>query len=123
MSIQGTGGTQGIPGLMPREPLKENVGNNQDPGQVRTPTPRTSPSEVSRDVQTPDRPAPGMDSAGELPEEAPLGTDPALWSVLTTEERAYFARARARGPVTYGQSKLGLAEVGLHRGGRLDVRV
>jgi hypothetical protein len=58
-----------------------------------------------------------------MPVEAPPGTDPELWSVLTAEERSYFARAAARGPVTYSPSKLGLAELGLQRGGRLDVKV
>src|SRR5690349_4228765 len=28
-----------------------------------------------------------------LPSDAPAGTDPALWSVLTSEERAFFAKA------------------------------
>jgi hypothetical protein len=43
--------------------------------------------------------------------------------VLTSEERKFFAQAKAMGPVTYGRSNLGLAELGLQRGGRLDVRV
>jgi hypothetical protein len=55
--------------------------------------------------------------------EAPPGTDPELWSVLTGEERRFFAQARSMGPVTYGKGNLGLAEFGLQRGVRLDVRV
>lgn len=123
MSIQGAGGVQGLPGIMPREPREENVGKSPDPAHVRTPAPQTTPSGGARDGQIAEEASRAMDPTGDLPEEAPPGTDPALWSVLTTEERAYFARARAMGPVAYGQSKLGLAEVGLHRGGRLDVRV
>jgi hypothetical protein len=55
--------------------------------------------------------------------EAPPGTDPELWSVLTGEERRFFAQARAMGPVTYGKGNLGMAELALQRGVRLDVRV
>lgn len=55
--------------------------------------------------------------------EAPPGTDPQLWSVLTTEERRYFAQLRALGPLTYRPGRLGLVEFALQRGGRLDVRV
>jgi hypothetical protein len=62
-----------------------------------------------------------------LPTDAPAGTDPALWSVLTTEERAFFAKAAASGPLTYGRVAAGmnnpLAQAApAVRGGRLDVR-
>src|SRR5689334_11798963 len=39
--------------------------------------------------------------AQSLPAEAPAGTDPELWGVLTSEERAFFAKAAASGPLTY----------------------
>src|SRR5215208_1085864 len=39
-----------------------------------------------------------------VPAEAPEGTDPALWSVLSGEERAFFAKAGAMGPLTYGRA-------------------
>ena len=39
-----------------------------------------------------------------VPAEAPPGTDPALWSVLSGEERAFFAKAGAMGPLTYGRA-------------------
>jgi len=62
-----------------------------------------------------------------LPSEAPAGTDPELWSVLTTEERAYFAKAAATGPLTYGRVAAGInaptaQAAPASRGGRLDVR-
>lgn len=64
-----------------------------------------------------------------LPAEAPEGTDPALWQVLTTEERAFFARMTAMGPLTYGRSAHTPAsnpgmggERPVLRGGRIDVR-
>ena len=66
--------------------------------------------------------APTRRMADAVPAQAPEGTDPALWSVLTSEERAFFARARAMGPVTYGPGR-GSALSGAPLGGRLDLRV
>ena len=68
--------------------------------------------------------------ANALPAEAPAGTDPELWGVLTADERAYFAKAAATGPLTYGRvaSRLnalnGLQQAAppAARGVRLDVR-
>jgi hypothetical protein len=68
--------------------------------------------------------------ANALPAEAPAGTDPELWGVLTSEERAYFAKAAATGPLTYGRVATRLNALnGLQqaappaaRGVRLDVR-
>jgi hypothetical protein len=54
--------------------------------------------------------------------EAPAGTDPSLWSVLTAEERAFFARAHALGEVTYGPGTRPRS-AGLPLGGRIDVKV
>lgn len=62
-------------------------------------------------------------SAETVPTEAPLGTDPALWSVLTSQERAFFARARTMGPVTYGPGAGRSQPTGALVGGRIDVRV
>jgi hypothetical protein len=64
-----------------------------------------------------------------LPADAPAGTDPALWQVLTSQERAYFAKMTAMGPLTYGRAAAGPAatasggESTLARGGRIDVKV
>jgi hypothetical protein len=58
-----------------------------------------------------------------LPAEAPAGTDPALWSVLTSDERAFFAKTAALGPLTYGRIKSELPSAApASRGARLDVR-
>jgi hypothetical protein len=61
-----------------------------------------------------------------LPAEAPAGTDPALWSVLTSAERTYFAKASSMGPLTYGRAAAGINAMPTGapavRGGRLDVR-
>jgi len=60
---------------------------------------------------------------GTVPAEAPPGTDPALWSVLTSDERAFFARTAALGPLTYGRLKAASQPVApAPRGVRLDVR-
>jgi hypothetical protein len=59
-----------------------------------------------------------------LPVEAPPGTDPALWEVLTTEERSYFAKMQMLGPLTYGRpsNAAPASETPMGRGGRLDVK-
>ena len=38
---------------------------------------------------------------------APAGTDPKLWSVLTSDERAWFLKAEHAGPLTYGRMMSG----------------
>ena len=68
-----------------------------------------------------------------LPSEAPAGTDPELWGVLTTQERAFFAKSSASGPLTYGRVAAGVQALqgntaaanafgASARGARLDVR-
>ena len=58
-----------------------------------------------------------------LPAEAPAGTDPELWSVLTADERAFFAKVGAMGPLTYGHLITAqTSATPIARGGRLDVR-
>jgi hypothetical protein len=66
--------------------------------------------------------APGALAA--LPAEAPAGTDPALWSILSVEERSFFAKAQAMGPLTYGRKMTERMEPAMPavRGGRLDIR-
>jgi hypothetical protein len=63
-------------------------------------------------------------NAPSVPVEAPEGTDPALWSVLSAEERAFFAKAGAMGPLTYGRAFREMTGVQppAARGGRLDVK-
>lgn len=62
-------------------------------------------------------------SGGGTAAPAPEGTDPALWSVLTAEERHFFARALEGGPLVYGRESAGTALSGVRVGGRIDVRV
>ena len=63
-------------------------------------------------------------TAPSVPVQPPAGTDPELWSVLSTDERAYFARLGAMGPLTYGRVLNGQQQpqAPVARGGRLDVK-
>ncbi len=69
--------------------------------------------------------APAKSGAQALSAEAPAGTDPALWSVLSSDERAFFAKAGAMGPLTYGRAlrETQNAQMPASRGGRLDVKI
>ncbi len=80
-------------------------------GAVRTP---------AAPARTPSVTAPAQSA---LPAEAPAGTDPELWSVLSAEERSFFAKVGSMGPLTYGRIMTGGAQqLPDARGGRLDVR-
>lgn len=61
-----------------------------------------------------------------LSAEPPVGVDPQLWSVLTSDERAHFSKLSAMGPLTYGRgaSAFSVADAPppAVRGARLDVR-
>jgi len=66
----------------------------------------------------------GAPSAPALSAEPPAGTDPALWSILSSAERSYFAKSQATGPLTYGRRMAERAATALPavHGGRLDIR-
>lgn len=92
--------------------------------------PRTSDAQTStltpalRPALRPQAPiAGGVAAQSTVPAEAPAGTDPTLWSVLTNDERNFFAKSASLGPLTYGRIKAGtnVAPPAV-RGGRLDVR-
>jgi hypothetical protein len=61
-----------------------------------------------------------------LTPQPPEGTDPALWSILTGEERAYFANNSTSGPLTYSKvmmpNRSASSALPAVRGGRVDVR-
>ncbi|HEX9108885.1 MAG TPA: hypothetical protein VF832_16680 [Longimicrobiales bacterium] len=94
----GLGGAQGLP----TRPLRTGAAPQQRPAESAKATSR---------AQAP---------ANAVPAEAPAGTDPALWAVLTGEERAYFARFQALGPLTYAPRTPAPTQA-IPRGGRLDV--
>ncbi len=102
MSISGVGGPGQIP-VSPRE-----LG--------RGPEEKSAPDQA---VRTDPPPPPATLGLAAL---APAGADPALWSVLTADERAYFERVQAMGPVTYGPNS-SPASAAPRVGGRIDLKV
>ena len=90
-------------------------------------TPRVPAQPTPRALQAPA--AGNKQGAGatqqSVPAEPPPGTDPALWSVLSGEERAFIAKAGAMGPLTYGRAlaEMKSAQLPATRGGRLDVKI
>ena len=112
--------TANIGGVQPNRP--------QQPASPSTPDPRIDQRRAPGTVQAPTAPpspnaaqAPGAT----VPTQAPAGTDPELWSVLSAEERVFFAKLGAMGPLTYGRvlSQAQQTSAPTARGGRLDVKV
>ena len=62
-------------------------------------------------------------STNDVPTQAPPGTDPDLWSVLTHEERSFFATVQSAEPPTYGPTRGGRIAPGALLGTRIDLRV
>ena len=109
MSVQGINGGFGSAGIVPGLPRPQNA-----EGAATRRAERAQERAAAQAVES---------GAGAVPAEAPPGTDPALWSVLTGEERAFFARARAMGPLTYGPGSSNDSIPGVRLGGRIDVKV
>jgi hypothetical protein len=119
MSIQGLEGAQHIANVV-RETVRPANGDVSGAAAGRTQLhPRPQPAQSARPVPSPA----GLAPSEPVPVMAPPGTDPALWSVLTTEERAFFTRAQALGPLTYRPGVSEGASLPAVRGGRLDLRV
>lgn len=113
MSINGINGSV-FPSIIPGSPRARDAESSQGTrtGETResvTPAPTAPTPRAARSSET-------------VPAEAPAGTDPALWSVLSPEERAFFARAKALGGVTYGPGTRARS-AGVPTGGRIDVKV
>jgi hypothetical protein len=74
--------------------------------------------------QSPNATQAAQQPAAGVPLHPPPGTDPELWSVLSQDERAFFARLGAMGPLTYGRVlQTGVRpESAVARGARLDVK-
>ena len=113
-------------------PLLAGLGSIARPDVARTNTERTQPNGTDRTGTAPiarpalktQTPIAGQNAAqSAVPVEAPAGTDPTLWSVLTSEERNFFAKTSAMGPLTYSRIKDVTNPVTpAARGVRLDVR-
>jgi hypothetical protein len=104
-------------------PLRDTL---RDSGRTQTQQPATTLRPSPAQITTPASPAAAAAKAAQaVPVEPPAGTDPALWSVLSGDERAFFAKAGAMGPLTYGRAlrEMKSAEMPASRGGRLDVKI
>lgn len=112
MSITGIPGSY-LPAPTPRPDLQRPHGADEAGGRLDVQRPAARPAEAAAVART----------EKSLPADAPAGTDPALWSVLTAQERAFFARARSMGPVTYGPGRASKSMSAAMLGGRLDVKV
>lgn len=109
--------------------LNAYLGNVTRPGTgAATDAGRARTEQAGRTVAppVPQRPgAPSITAPAQptLQAAAPQGTDPELWSVLTGEERAFFAKVGTLGPLTYGRVMQAPNAPPSIRGGRLDIKV
>ncbi len=114
MSMNGISGGAGNPAPTPS--VRDRASIDESARKAIRPSERSA-----ADVTTARRTA-GRTTEG-VPAEAPPGTDPALWSVLTSTERSFFAQAQPEGPLTYGPTDRSPVSPGVALGGRLDLRV
>lgn len=111
-------------------PLLANIGTLSRPGDAQRTNTSNVPTRTTdvtapivRQPLKPQAPIAGAAAQSAVPAEAPAGTDPTLWSVLTNDERNFFAKTASLGPLTYGRIKAATnAAPPAVRGGRLDVR-
>ncbi len=92
-----TGAPQGAPGVRPTFPTRA----------------QPQPILIDRTETTEPEPTTSL--------RPPKGTDPELWKVLTADERAFFAREDAMGPLSYGHRIASTPSLPA-RGGRLNLR-
>jgi hypothetical protein len=113
MSIYGIGNS-GINRTTTQLPVRDNTRTQQPATRVQTSGPLA-----------PQAPAAPKGAMAAVPSEPPPGTDPALWSILSSEERGFFAKAGAMGPLTYGRAftDMKTAQMPANRGGRLDIKI
>ena len=113
MSIYGINNSN-IARLPGQVPVRDGTRTQVQPSATPVPAPAVKPTTTATNTKSP---------AG-VPVEPPEGTDPALWSVLSSDERAFFAKAGAMGPLTYGKAlrEMNGQQLPAFRGGRLDVK-
>ena len=109
-----------VGGVQPSKP--------QQPGNASLPDARIDQRQAPNAPlapRAPQAPNAAQAPAAAVPTQAPAGTDPELWSVLSADERVFFAKLGAMGPLTYGRvlSQAQQPTVPAARGGRLDVKV
>lgn len=113
--------TANVGGVQPNRPQQPANPSVPDARIDQRRAPAAAPSTVPAPL-APNQSRPAATPA--VPTQAPVGTDPELWSVLSAEERVFFAKLGAMGPLTYGRV-LSQAQQSIPaaRGGRLDVKV
>ncbi len=125
MSVNGINNTPLLPtlGSLSR-PETARTQNGTQPGAERAQQATTNTRASQNAALKPQTPIAGQSTAqSTVPAEAPAGTDPTLWSVLTNDERNFFAKTAALGPLTYGRIKAATNPAPpTARGIRLDVR-
>jgi hypothetical protein len=89
MSIYGIGGSN-IGRLPGQFSVRDGTRTQVQPNTTSVPAPAAKPATSTTNTK----------STAAVPAEPPEGTDPALWSVLSAEERQFFAKAGAMGPLT-----------------------
>lgn len=126
MSINGITNSPLLPNLgatRAEQARTQNAGQTGlDRASVATQQARTA---ANANALKPQTPIAGQGAAQSVvPAEAPAGTDPSFWSVLTTEERNFFAKTANLGPLTYSRFKAASdpQTPPAARGVRLDVR-
>ena len=93
-----------------------------DAGGRATPMPTpVEPDRPTRDVAAPPVPADQVAA----PADIAAGVDPELWEILSADERVFYLRSAATGPLTYGPGTPSQASPspGSRFGGRIDVRI
>ena len=113
-----TGVTTPLPNILSSR-IDQAIGRPLDPrSQTGAASPAAMPASTATGAATAKKSA--------LTPQPPEGTDPALWSILTGEERAYFANNVTSGPLTYSKvmmpNRTPSAALPAVRGGRVDVR-
>jgi hypothetical protein len=110
-------------------PLNDLLPATRDPRLPNANATRTVPdSAATRGAPVPATAAApaGPHSTSGLSAQVPAGTDPALWGILTAEERLFFTRQASSGPLTYLKVMMPNAvpsAPAAARGRRIDVRV
>jgi hypothetical protein len=103
--------------------IDQTIGRPLDAARGQPQTGDAAPAGPSAGAATSGKPA----AKSALIPQPPEGTDPALWSILTGEERAYFANNATSGPLTYSKvmmpNRTASSALPAVRGGRVDVRV
>ena len=101
-------------------------GTTNQPGTVGLPVTNTSDAATPKSIADAIKSDANSRAAQVSSSQAPEGVDQDLWSVLSKDERSFFVKAGAMGPLTYGRFSAQQAPQSvatpMMRGGRLDIK-